>query len=261
MKLGCCAGIEKAAILYQAGFDFIECTVVSLIPEAGEEEFKPILRRYQESPIPVESFNILLPGDLKIVGEQVDTVRIQNYLSIALKRVKQIGADTVVFGSGGARTLPNGFSPKKGEEQIVEFLHMAADVADPLDLTIVIEPLNKKESNIINSVPEAAAFAKLVNRKSIKALADFYHMDEEKESLAHIYENKELVKHIHVADTARFSPGTGSYPYSDFVNQIRQSQYNGRIAIECNWNDFETEVKQSLIFLKKQLNLYSSPLL
>ncbi|MEH7413804.1 sugar phosphate isomerase/epimerase family protein [Neobacillus drentensis] len=261
MKIGCCAGIEKAPVLYQAGYDFIECTVVSLLPEASEEEFTPILRKYQESPIPVQSFNILLPGDLKIVGEQVDKERIKRYLSTALKRVKQIGADTIVFGSGGARTLPNGFSRKKGEEQIVEFLHMTADIADPLGLTIVIEPLNKKESNIINSVPEAVAFAKLVNRKSIKTLADFYHMDEEKEPLTHIYENKDFVKHIHVADTGRISPGMGSYPYPEFLNQIRRSQYNGRMAIECNWNDFETEAKQALIFLKKQLNFHSSPLL
>ena len=255
MKLGCCADIENASTLYQAGYDFIECTVVSLKPEASEAEFKPILRKYQESPIPVESFNILLPGDLKIVGEQVDTERIKKYLATALKRVKQIGADTIVFGSGGARKLPDGFSRDKGKEQIVQFLHMVADVAEPLDLTIVIEPLNQKESNIINSVPEAVEFAKLVNRKSIKALADFYHMDEERESLTNISEYKNLIKHIHVADSGRLAPGTGTYPYSEFVNQLRQSNYNGRVSIECKWNDFDSEVIQSLTFLKKQLNL------
>jgi len=151
--------------------------------------------------------------------------------------------------------LPDGFSREKGKEQIVQFLHMVADVAEPLDLTIVIEPLNQKESNIINSVPEAVEFAKLVNRKSIKALADFYHMDEERESLTNISEYKNLIKHIHVADSGRLAPGTGTYPYSEFVNQLRQSNYNGRVSIECKWNDFDSEVIQSLTFLKKQLNL------
>jgi sugar phosphate isomerase/epimerase len=255
LKLGCCAGIDKASILYQAGYDFIECTVVSLQPETSEAEFKSILRTYEKSPIPVEACNILLPGDLKIIGEQINTERIKNYLSSALERVKRIGAETIVFGSGGARSLPDGFSRVKGEEQIVQFLHLAADVADPLDLTIVIEPLNRKESNIINSVPEAAEFAKKVNRKSIKTVVDFYHMDEDHEPLSHIYEHKDFIKHIHVADTGRYSPGTGRYPYSDFVNLVQQSSYNGRISIECKWNDFETEVKQSLVYLKEQFSI------
>ena len=251
MKLGCCAGIDKASILYEAGFDFIECTVVSL---KAEDEFESILNDYLESPIPVEAFNVLLPGDLKIVGEHVDKERIKNYLSVALERVKRIGGEKVVFGSGGARKLPDGFSREKGEEQIVEFLQMVADVADPLDITIVIEPLNRKETNIINSVPEAVQYAKKVNRKSIKVLADFYHMDEEKEPLSNILENIEYIEHIHVADTGRLSPGTGSYPYSEFVKQIQESKYDGRISIECKWNDFETEINDSLAFLKKQLN-------
>ncbi len=51
---------------------------------------------------------------------------------------------------------------------------MIADYADPLGITIVIEPLNTTESNIINSVPEAIDFANKVNRKSIHALADFF---------------------------------------------------------------------------------------
>jgi len=255
MKIGCCAEIEKASILYKAGFDFIECTVVSLKPEESEVAFQSIVRAYQDSPIRIEACNILLPGNLKIVGEQVDKDRLKRYLSSALDRVKRIGADTIVFGSGGARTVPVGFSKESGAVQIEEFLHMIADIAEPLDLTIVIEPLNRKESNMINSVPEAVEFAKKVNRKSIRVLADFYHMDEEKESLTHLLENKEWIKHIHVADTERLAPGTGKYPYSDFVHQLKLAQYDGRVSIECNWNDFDTEVKDANVYLRKQFYL------
>src|SRR5690625_4778953 len=104
MKFGCRADIERANILFEKGFDFIECTVISLIPEKSDEEFVEVLQQYQKSPLPVEAFNILLPGDLKIVGEEVDKERINKYMQVALSRVKQIGADIVVFGSGGART-------------------------------------------------------------------------------------------------------------------------------------------------------------
>src|SRR5690606_21284794 len=113
--------------------------------------------------------------------------------------------------------------------------------ADPLDITIVIEPLNRKESNIINSVLEAMEIAKKVNRKSIKVLADFYHMEEENEPLKNIAIAREYIKHIHVADTGRYSPGTGIYPYEQFTKYVEMANYNGRISIECSWNDFEIE--------------------
>jgi len=255
VKLGCCAGIDKALVLYNAGYDFIECTVTSLQPEASEQEFKQILKMYESSPIPVEACNIFLPGDIKVVGEEVNVERIRNYLSRALERVKRIGADTVVFGSGRSRSLPDGFSREKGEEQILSFLKMTADVAEPLDITIVIEPLNKKETNIITSVPEAVDFAKKVNRRAIKVLADFYHMDEENEALSHIEEYKDYIRHIHVADTGRKSPGTGTYPYEEFFKQIQYAQYDQRISIECGWDDFDNQVKQSLTFLKDQLGV------
>ncbi|WP_077623004.1 sugar phosphate isomerase/epimerase family protein [Sediminibacillus massiliensis] len=254
MRFGCCADIRDAGLLHEAGFDFIECTVTSLVPER-DEDFPEILQLYQESPLPVEVCNIFLPGTLKITGENVDQAAIKQYLEKALPRVKQIGVDTIVFGSGGARSLPEGFSRHKGEPQIIEFLHLAADYAEPLGLTIVIEPLNREESNIINSIPEAVQFAKKVNRKSIQVLADFYHMEEEKEQLDHLVTYKDYIRHVHVADTDRQAPGKGSYPYPEFNRSLNLAQYNGRISIESKWNDFEQELADARRFLAQSLSV------
>ncbi|KSU80371.1 Sugar phosphate isomerase/epimerase [Fictibacillus enclensis] len=252
MKLGCCTIIENSAIAKKAGFDFLECTVVSLVPE-NDDDFPGILERYQESGLPVEACNIFLPGSLKITGEHVNISSVESYVEKALLRVKQIGADTVVFGSGGARSLPEGFSRKKGEEQIIQFLDLVANYSDPLGITVVIEPLNQKESNIINSVPEAVRIAKKVNRPSIQVLADFYHMDEENEPLGHLVSEKDYIRHIHVADTGRRAPGTGTYPYDRFVSCLSEAGYNGRISIECQWQDFEAEAGAARQFLSSVL--------
>lgn len=250
MKYGVCASIDQAGIVKKAGFDFIECTVVSLKPEEGDKAVRDLLDEYRESPIPVEAFNILLPRDLKIVGENVDYDRVKRYLEKALERVKTIGGKTVIFGSGGSRTLPEEFSRAKGEEQILHFLDITADFADPLGITLVIEPLNTTESNIINSVPEAVDFARKANRKSIRVLADFYHMYKENESLENIVLYQEWIKHIHVSDS-RYAPGMGDYPYATFVDCVNRAQYDGRISIECLWNDFEQETEPSRKYLHR----------
>ncbi|MDN4524067.1 sugar phosphate isomerase/epimerase family protein [Fictibacillus fluitans] len=252
MKLGCCTTIDNSAIAKNAGFDFLECTVVSLVPE-NDDEFPAILERYQDCGLPVEACNIFLPGSLKVTGEHVNISSVERYVEKALLRVKQIGADTIVFGSGGARSLPEGFSREKGQEQIVQFLGLVANYSDSLGITIVIEPLNQKESNIINSVPEAVEIAKRVNRPSIKVLADFYHMDEENEPLEHLVSEKDYIRHIHVADSGRRAPGTGTYPYDRFVSCLSGAGYNGRISIECQWQDFEAEAAAARQFLSSVL--------
>ncbi|WP_163582115.1 TIM barrel protein [Gracilibacillus saliphilus] len=83
---------------------------------------------------------------------------------------------------------------------------------EPLGITIVIEPLNKKESNIITSVPETVALVEKVNRPSIQVLADLYHMMEENESLENIKTARSYLQYVHVADSGRMVPETGTYP-------------------------------------------------
>jgi sugar phosphate isomerase/epimerase len=85
-------------------------------------------------------------------------------------------------------------------------------------------------------------------------LADFYHMDEEKEPLDNIVAAKDLVKHIHVADTGRLAPGTGTYPYQNFVQCLARANYNDLVSIECNWINIETEVFQAKKFLTSMFN-------
>lgn len=174
MEFGICTGIEHAQTVYLAGYDYIECTVQSLNPELDDHEIGDTLKSFFSSPIPVKVFNVFLPGDLKITGENIDHERIKRYLKNTFYRVKQVGADTIVFGSGGARTLPDGFSRVKGEEQIVQFLDTAGDFADSTGITIAIEPLYRQASNLINTLFEAVTIAKRVDRYSIGVLADFF---------------------------------------------------------------------------------------
>ena len=251
MKFGCCAPIENAEAVYRAGFDYLEAGVTSLIPDEDDASFAPILEKYQASPIPVSAFNLFLPRDLKIVGPEIDHARLERYVSRALQRIQMIGATIAVIGSGGSRNVPEGFSREQAAEQIIHFLKLVADAAEQTDVTIAIEPLNRKESNIINSVAEGVTFARQVNRPSIRVLADFYHMDEDGEPLTEITANQDWLAHIHVADTGRLAPGTGSYPYAEFVDQLRQSGYNGMVSVECRWNDFEAEAAPSVEFLRR----------
>lgn len=251
MKFGCCASIDDAEAVHRAGFDYLEAGVTSLIPDEDDASFAPVLAKYRASPIPVAAFNLFLPRDLKIVGPEIDQPRLERYISRALARIQLVGAKIAVIGSGGSRSVPEGFSRSQATEQIIRFLQQVADAAEQTDVTIAIEPLNRKESNIINSVAEGVTMAQQVNRPSIRVLADFYHMDEDGEALTEISAHQAWLAHIHVADTGRLAPGTGSYPYAEFASQLRQAGYNDMVSVECRWNNFEAEAAPAVAFLRR----------
>jgi sugar phosphate isomerase/epimerase len=251
MLIGCCCPIESAHAAQAAGFDYIECTVVSLRPEEDDAEVAAILAEYNAAVLPVRAFNVFLPGDLKIVGPKVDQERIQRYLESALARVRRTGAQIVVFGSGGARSIPDGFPRDEAVHQITNFLRTVADIADYSELVVAIEPLNRRESNVINSVAEAAELAKQVDRPSVRVLADFYHMSEEHEPLGHLVRYKDWTVHVHLADTGRHAPGTGQYPYEQFAATLHQAGYAGMVSVECRWNDFTEEAPLAVEFLRR----------
>lgn len=253
MQFGCCAPIERAAAVHAAGFDYLEAGVKSLLPDEDDTAFAPILAQFQTSPVPVRAFNLFLPGDLKIVGEAVDEARMKQYVQRAAARIRQIGATTAVVGSGGSRSIPDGFPRERAITQIVHFFNLLADETDGTELTIAIEPLNKRESNVINSVAEGVEIARLVDRPSIKVLADFYHMDEDDEPLSEISKHKDWLAHVHVADTGRGAPGSGQYPYDRFVQELKAAGYDGMVSIECRWNDFEAEARPALEFLRRMM--------
>ncbi|MBX2997237.1 MAG: TIM barrel protein [Caldilineaceae bacterium] len=249
MQFGCCCSLDQAEMARGAGFDFVECTVRSLLPEV--EEFAPILAAYGSSPLPVRAFNVFLPGDLKITGPAVDWPAAQRYVDEALRRVHTIGAWLVVFGSGGARNVPDGFDRVEADAQLVRFLQIVAAVAEPLGVTVVIEPLNRLESNVINDVPAGVRLAQQVDSPSIQVLADLYHMQMDGEPLENVEIHRSWIRHIHVADSGRFAPGTGEYPYAEFFRMLHRIGYDGMISVECKWRDFEAEAPAAVRFLRE----------
>lgn len=246
---GWCRSIADAGQLRDAGCDYIEGELTALQLE-NERQYREILPSFMESPLPVRAFNMFLPGDLQVVGPDIDTVRIDRYLAKAAEALSRIGARIVVLGSGKSRTIPEGWERARAEAQFMRLLMRAADEFTGTGVVLAIEPLFRKGTNFINSVEEASRFASLINREQIRVLADLFHMQEENEPLDTITRHKEWLAHIHVADTGRLSPGTGVYPAAEFADQLKQAGYSGMISAECTVREHR-EFTDGVGFMKK----------
>ena len=235
MRFGYCCGPREAALLKSAGFDYFEWSVGALLmPLADDAEFMAALSQAQAVPLPCEALNSMVPGELKITGPDVDFPQLEAYAATMCARAKRAGIQRIVFGSGGARRVPDGFSKEKARGQIVAFLAMLGPLARDAGLAVTVEPLNAGETNIINSVAEGADIVREVNDPAIRLLADAYHVMMENEPLDNIARNLDIITHTHIATRAGRMP-PGAVPCAgarDFLTCLRANGYNGRVSVE-----------------------------
>lgn len=250
MQIGCSVSLQDIPLAEKAGFDFVELQVGTLLPEMGDDHFNSIQQTVSECAIPVKSFNAFLPPHIPVVGPQADRPRYEAFVTIALRRIHALGGERVSFGSGHSRSCPPDFPRERAEGQIVQFLECTADIAGQYGIRVNVEGLNRTECNMINSLLDANRYVEYLNCPNVSLIADFYHMQMENEPLEHLIEVKQKLNYVHVADTGRFYPGSGNYPFEALMGMLLQIGYTGPISVECTWRNIGTEISKAGQFLK-----------
>lgn len=252
-QFGICTSPDNAAVVKEAGWDFVEGHVQNLFQGMLDDSSWQGRATITSAALPVPAANCLLPGDLKVVGPAVDFEKLRTYMSRAIARAGGCGTTTLVFGSGVARNVPEGFDRAKAQQQIIDFSRMSADIAARHAVTIVYEPLNKGECNIINSVKEAMEYVATIKHPNLECLVDSWHFWLEKEPLENLAVAMPHIKHVHLADTdGRVAPGqSGTADYLPFFKTLKAGGYDGRISVEAKFNDAPQSYGPVLEYIKK----------
>lgn len=255
-SFGVCTSVKNAEMLDSAGYNYIEENVRNfLVPDQDEETFLKNLALLSSAALPVIACNGFLPGGLKSVGPDAVHPEILQFARIALRRAQQAGIGIIVFGSGGSRSIPEGFSHEKAREQFVSLLKQMAPIAGEYNVTIVLEPLRRGETNFINTVAEGAVIVREVGHPNFMLLADFYHMMMEDESPESIVNNADLIKHVHIAEKeGRAVPGTHGEDLTPYFKALKDAKYNGGISIEGRWTDMQAQASTAIQTMKEQVS-------
>jgi sugar phosphate isomerase/epimerase len=253
MRYGICGGPEIAEVAARTGFTYFEWTVGGFLqPLEDESAFQAALEKVRAAPLPCPAVNVFLPGSLKITGPEVDWEALDRYVRTAMERAQVAGVECIVFGSGGARRIPEGFSRVTAMEQLLQFGGMAAEHAAAHGVGIAVEPLNTRECNVLTSVQEAASYVRQVGRPSFRLLVDAYHWALEAESVDAIMSNGDLVAHAHIATPAnRLPPGVEPYDFGPFLGALQQAGYQGRLSIEAKLVNPDDDLHQAITTLRR----------
>ena len=235
MRFGCClnmiakgpdgTGIEYIEALAKAGFDYAELPLAEMMA-LPDGQFQELVRRVAGSGVHCEACNNFFPKTERLTGESADLGKSLDYARRAMDRAALLGAERIVFGSGGAKNVPEGFPMEKGYAQVVELLGRLRLADD-------------------------------VGADSVRVLVDYYHLTEEQEPAYHVADlGPGHLAHVHFArPEGRVYPNlTDGHDYSAFAAALLAAGYDGRVSCEAYTQNFEQDAPQALLLLKRVLS-------
>lgn len=236
IPLAACTWVEDAPAIQAAGFDAWEWTVSSaLMPDKSDAEWAPVRAKILAAPIPLVSCNGFIPGRFSLSNPLVSHDEPLAYAEKACRRADAIGLKYIVFGSGGARRIPDDVDPDVGRARFISFCRaLAVRIAD-CKVTIVLEPLNRREVNLLNTVADGIGMVDAIGSPRFRLLADLFHMAREHEGPESIRRAGPRLCHVHIAEAAnRTWPGVDGDDFTPYFKALRDIGYQGCVSIEAS---------------------------
>lgn len=245
MKFGYCANLNfmfkedaQSKALFDAvlssGYDYIELPL-SVMLNLSDVQYKDLKIRLSDSGVPCRANFLLFPHELPLVGAEQNLLAIKEHAKKVLPIAAELGSEVVVFGNGGSRRVREGMKEIEVRAQIIDILKTVEPIAAQYGIQIALEPLCKKETNMVTKYSEAAEIARL-SGEHIGAVCDLYHVISDGQSPKDILEAPDKLFHLHIAyPDGRTVPA----PYDDrthylaFAQAVKACGYDKRLSIEA----------------------------
>jgi len=233
---------EQCRIVKSAGYQGIEVAPFTFVKESVEE-ISPDRREQMVSVMknaglecagihwllapPPKGLHFTIP-DIDVRRKTID------YLDKLIDFCGDLRGSCMVFGSPDQRNTM-GIPIEEAKKYFAEGLASVADHAQKRDVKILIEPLGRSVTDVVNTLAEALELAKQVNHPAIQIVFDFHNTEDETEPfdvlLRKYYENIEHV-HIQEIDGRHLGTGTGIHDYTKAFQTLKDFKYDKWISLE-----------------------------
>jgi D-psicose/D-tagatose/L-ribulose 3-epimerase len=168
----------------------------------------------------------------------------RQYIIWMIDAAAYVGSPVVcgpMYSAVGKEHLEDSESRKKEWGLAVSELQEMADYAAGKGIKLAFEPLNRFETDMINTVSQGLAFIKDIGRDNVGFHLDTFHMHlEEKSSAQAIRLAGDKIFHFHACENDRGVPGTGQVRWQEIAPALKSTNYQGPIVIES----FTSQVKE-----------------
>ncbi|MBX3419985.1 MAG: sugar phosphate isomerase/epimerase [Pirellulaceae bacterium] len=112
-------------------------------------------------------------------------------------------------------------------------LNQLGQAAYDLGISLFFEPLNRYETNMVNTIDDAVALIQSLDVRNVKLLVDLFHANIEEPNIAgSLIEALPYIGHIHLADSNRRAAGYGHIDYQPIADAICAGGYQGYLSAE-----------------------------
>jgi sugar phosphate isomerase/epimerase len=162
----------------------------------------------------------------------------------------------MVFGSPKQRSTQS-IGAAEATRHFVDGLAGVARLAESRGVTILVEALPANQSDVINTLSEAAAIVQEIGSPAIRTMFDTHNAVNETEPHAALIERYfDLIRHVHINETDGRHPGTGRYDFRSVFEVLRRLGYRHWVSLEAF--DFtpgpETIATDSFRFIEKEIS-------
>jgi sugar phosphate isomerase/epimerase len=224
------AGINQAAVL---GFDGIEISLhdSTALDQAG------IMTWLNEAGLNVPAFGTgqsYFTDRFSLADPDHDVQeQVRERLKAHIKFAAEVNA-TVVLGSIRGRLDDSSQEDRQRCYEIaVEATQFLSAYANEFGVKLTIEPINRYETNFINTIEEAISFIDDVGASNVGILMDTFHMNIEEASMTEgILLAGDRIWHVHLVDSNRCAPGMGHIDINEIVGALVSVGYSGYLSAE-----------------------------
>ena len=223
--------LERIELAAHSGFDGIA------FPGRFRDRFgRETLESLSDLPIPIKTVSLGFEGSL--CSPEASRRRLcRDSLLELFDFTAELGAGSVNMPPVLIQDNPVRFPKGADAEQdrlLIEQLPALGDEASKRGIELLIEPVNRSETDYLTTVGHAARICEAVHYPAIGLTPDFYHMRlEETDISSALREAMPWIRHIHVAEDTRVEPGPGQLDFLPGFRVLRELGYAGLIEIEC----------------------------
>lgn len=179
--------------------------------------------------------------DLRGTPSQQQTAR--RYLEALLDLMPTLGAGVLCGPLYSAVGRTEAVSSEEQETQldtVTAHLRALGERAEAQGLVLAVEPLNRFETDFLNTVEQGLRLVERVNCPGVGLHLDTFHMNiEEKSQAAAIRRAGSALRHLHASGSDRGTPGNDHLDWPGIAAALRDIGYEGDVVIES----FTPEVK------------------
>lgn len=140
---------------------------------------------------------------------------------------------------------------KKHFDAVVKNLEALAKLAEAKGIELCIEPLNRFETDFLNTVDQGLKLVKAIGSNAVRLHLDTFHMNiEEKNQAAAILKAGKLLGHFHACGSDRGTPGGDHIDWPSIVAALQKIGYEGDVVIESFTTDVKVIARAAAIWRK-----------